>query len=75
MDIKSKGLTVLFNADISVVDAQEISNAIMMIKGVDCVTLFTSMPEDEMNRHQVKCEIIDSLNSLINKDCVQDEQR
>jgi hypothetical protein len=65
MTDRLKGLTVAFTSDIRDDDAKCIIDAILMIKGVECVSTSVANSEDYMNRQQVKREIRDSICKLV----------
>ncbi|MEM5009345.1 hypothetical protein WKH57_01360 [Niallia taxi] len=56
MTERLKGLYVTFEKDIREDDAEYISNAIRMIKGVTSVNGIIVNAEDEMNRERIRLE-------------------
>ena len=68
MTDRLKGVTVTFDSDIREDDAQEIINAIKMVKGVLTVTKSVVGHDDIMNRSAIRLDIqrkiLDALKTL-----------
>lgn len=61
MTDRLKGVTVVFDRDIRVDDAEAILAAIQMIKGVACVAPSISTSDDWMNRERVRIELVEKI--------------
>ena len=61
MTDRLKGVVVTFEADIREDDAQEIINAIQMIKGVYSVSKSVRTHDDIMNRQRIRMEYREKL--------------
>lgn len=61
MTDRLKGVTVVFDRDIRVDDAEAILAAIQMIKGVARVAPSISTSDDWMNRERVRIELVEKI--------------
>lgn len=68
MTDRLKGLTVTFEDDIRADDAEQIIEAIQMIKGVLDVTPTVRTGEDHMNRERIRHEMRERLYDALNED-------
>lgn len=65
MTDRVKGLIVTFENDIREDDAENIINAIMMLKGVIGVSPNTVNPSDLMNRQRISYELKAKIDSVL----------
>lgn len=63
-----KGFTVTLEEDIRDEIAEEILNAVRMVKGVAHVEPSITTPEDHMNRQMVKNELSEKLFKVLHED-------
>lgn len=67
MTERIKGLTVALDQDYREDDVQGIIDAIKLIKGVANVTPIPSSAEDFINRQQIKMEMAEEIQRIMNK--------
>ncbi|WP_438023432.1 hypothetical protein [Sorangium sp. So ce233] len=62
-----KGLVVHFRRDLEDHEAERMSDALMMLKGVTKVSPVAFDYEDDLNRERIKRELLDKIGALLSE--------